>query len=252
MAMPVVLVTLAYLIGSIPSGYLLVSVIKGMDVRCHGSHSIGATNVCRVGGAWLGAATLIADVGKALAVVLLAGAAASSPHVIACTAFGAMAGHAYSFWMFISERRFSEGKSVACALGVLLGLSLLGALPWVVVIAPVGVWLVGLVGPRVLTGSWPPISPATMAAAFSLPLFASAAQPVKAYSVLAAAMTMLILVRHKNNIRRLLARTEPRLSDRLSRASIVAATRGGVSTPRARARKRPLLGHDDAQEANSL
>ena len=243
MVMSLVLVILAYLIGSIPCGYLLVGAAKGIDVRCHGSHSIGAINVCRVGGIWLGAVTLLADAGKALAVVLLAGATGSSPHTIACTAFAVMVGHAYSFWMVISERRFSEGKSVACALGVLTALSLLGALPWHVAAAPVGVWVVGLIMPRVLTGQWPPISPATMTAAISVPAFASVAQASQTYVVLAVAMSVLILVRHKSNIRRLLAGTEPRLTDRPSRASAVAPTGDRVGGRRAETRKTAVAGH---------
>jgi glycerol-3-phosphate acyltransferase PlsY len=142
-----------------------------------------------------------------------------------------MVGHAYSFWLFLRERRFSEGKSVACALGVLAGLSCAGALPWHTPAAVLGVWLAGLLGPRVIGGRWSPISPATMAAAVALPVVVYAARPAEAYFALAVATAALILVRHKGNIRRLLAGTEPALDRRLSPAPF---PKGERRDPRAR------------------
>ncbi len=204
-----VLCLLAYLVGSIPSGYLLVWATRRVDVRDHGSHNVGTINVFRVGGLWLGLVTLLADIGKALGIVLLAAAVTPSVWTVASAAFLVMVGHAYSAWFLLQERRFSEGKSVACALGVLLGLVILGALPWWVAVAPVGVWVAGLLGPRLLAGRWWPISPATMAATVAIPIAVWAARPAPAYLALAVAMAALILVRHKNNIRRLLAGTEP-------------------------------------------
>lgn len=141
---------LAYLVGSIPSGYLLVRATRRLDVRDYGSHNVGAINVVRVGGLWLGFVTLLADMGKALGIVLLAATVVPSVWTVACAAFLVMVGHAYSAWFFLQERRFSEGKSVACALGVLLGLVSLGALSWWVVVAPVAVWVIGLLGPRLM------------------------------------------------------------------------------------------------------
>lgn len=207
---------LAYLVGSIPSGYLLVRATCQRDVRDYGSHNVGAINVFRVGGLWPGLVTLLADMGKALGIVLLAGTVAPSVWTIACAAFLVMVGHAYSAWFLLQERRFSEGKSVACALGVLLGLVILGALPWWAVVAPVAVWVTGLLGPRLLTGRWYWISPATMAATVSIPLAVWAAHPATAYFSLSVGMAVLILLRHPNNIRRLLAGTEPRLGEPLS------------------------------------
>lgn len=204
----------AYVVGSIPSGYLLVRAFRKLDVRDYGSQNVGAINVFRVGGPGLGLLTLLADAGKALMVVLIAAAIAPSAGTIASAAFLVMVGHAYSAWFLLTERRFSEGKSVACCLGCLIGLAWVGAsyMPLV----PVGVWAAGLLGPRVLTGRWCCISPATMAAAISVPLAVSAARPATPYMILAVAMAALVLVRHKNNIRRLLAGTEPRLGQPVS------------------------------------
>jgi glycerol-3-phosphate acyltransferase PlsY len=237
MLTPAALCLLAYMIGSVPSGYLLIRAVRKVDVRQYGSHSIGAINVCRVGGVWLGAATLLADAGKALVVVLLARALVSSPWVIASVSILVMVGHAYSLWLVLAEGRFSEGKSVACALGVLFGLSLMRAVSWYVAVVPVGVWLSGLVGPRLLTGRWSYISPATMAATVSLPLAAFLAQAGAAYLGLSAAMAVLILVRHRSNVRRLLAGTEPRLGDRLSSKAVPSASGRQASVPRSEIRR---------------
>ena len=189
-------------------------------MRDYGSHNVGAINVFRVGGRWLGLLTLLCDVGKALGIVLLAAAVAASPWAVAAAAFMVMVGHAYSAWFFVRERRFSEGKSVACALGVLVGAIYIGALPWQVAAAVVGVWLTGLVGPRLLTGRWSYISLATMSATVSIPVAVWLARPPSAYLALSMAMAALILVRHTNNIKRLRAGSEPRLGERLQHPSI--------------------------------
>jgi glycerol-3-phosphate acyltransferase PlsY len=204
----------AYLVGSIPSGYLLIRAAKGVDVRRYGSHNVGAINVVRVGGPTLGLMTLCADVGKAAGTVFATRALALSASVIAAAAFLVMAGHAYSIWFLVTERRFSEGKSVASGLGVMLGLAGIGVLSWPLALAPLGVWLCGLLIPRLVTGRWWHISPATMLATITMPVAVWVAHPASSYLILAVAMATLILVRHKNNIRRLRNGTEPRLGER--------------------------------------
>jgi len=202
---------LAYLIGSIPCGYLLIRAIKGLDVRAYGSHNVCAINVARVGGVWLGLVTLLADTGKAAATVIVLRALAMPATMIAAAAFLVMLGHSYSVWFLIRERRFAEGKGVACALGVMVGLALIRLLPWRLALAPVGLWVLGLLAPRVLAGRWYSISPVTMAVSACLPVFVWAAHPPRPYLILSVAMAALILLRHRNNIRRLIAGTEPRL-----------------------------------------
>jgi len=205
---------LAYLVGSIPSGYLLVRTLRRLDVRRYGSHNVGAINVFRVGGPWLGLGTLLADTGKALCMVVLASALGLSPWGIAVTGLIVMLGHAYSAWFYLREHRFSEGKSVASCLGVLIGWATVGALPWPAAATPLAVWIAALLAPRLLTGHWPCISPATMSATVSVPVVVALSHAGPAFATISAFMALLILVRHKHNIQRLLTGTEPRLGER--------------------------------------
>jgi glycerol-3-phosphate acyltransferase PlsY len=223
---------LAYLVGSIPFGYLLVRAMRGKDVRGYGSHNMGAINVARVGGVWLGVATLIADVGKAMATVLGARRLSMPASVIAAAAFLVMVGHAYSLWFLLRDGRFAEGKSVACALGIMIGLARLSVLPWRLALAPLGLWVFGLLAPRLLAGRWYWISPVTMLASVCIPAAVWAAHPPRPYLVLSVAMAALILVRHGNNIRRLIAGTEPRLGGRPAQVAggeSLAGARGHVA-----------------------
>jgi len=204
----------AYLVGSIPFGFLLVRTARGLDVRDYGSHNTGAINVFRVGGPLLGLVTLLLDIGKAIIVVLVSHILIPNAWIVALACFLVMLGHAYSVWFCLLEQRFSEGKSVASGLGILIGLASLGQVPWQVAVIPVGIWLIGLIGPRLIAGRWSPISPATMAATISIPLAGWIFGVAPVYLTLLAAMAALILVRHKNNILRLIAGTEPRLGQR--------------------------------------
>jgi len=218
MVTTVAFLLLAYLAGSIPSGYLFVRATRSLDVRNYGSHSVGAINVIRVGGMWLGLLTLVADAGKALGVVLATAGLGLPPAAVAAAAFLAMIGHAYPPWFLVRDGRFSGGKSVACGLGVLIGLAHVGVLPWRLALAPLAVWICALAAPRPLTGRWYWISPATMLASACVPLAVWSAHPGRAYLLLSVGMAALILVKHKDNIRRLRAGTEPRLGERLREA----------------------------------
>jgi len=237
---------LAYLVGSIPFGYVLVRVVKGLDVRDHGSHNMGAINVGRVGGMWLGIATLVADAGKAMAMVLLAHRLAMPASVVAAAAFLVMAGHAYSLWFLLRDGRFAEGKGVACALGVMIGLAQVNVLPWPSALAPLSLWALGLVAPRVLFGRWYWISPVTMLASACIPAAVWAAHPPGPYLFLSVAMVALILARHRNNIRRLIAGTEPRLGERLTELG------SGIPTGAARGRQGPRHGSAPRPESSRL
>lgn len=115
---------IAYLLGSIPFGYLLVRTVKHEDIRATGSGNIGATNVARSGSKWLGILTLVLDALKGFLAVVIAQKIAemhSYPdayRVAAAAALAAVIGHVFPVWL-----GFKGGKGVATALGVFLALS---------------------------------------------------------------------------------------------------------------------------------
>lgn len=205
----------AYLIGSVPTGYLLVKLCLGMDVREHGSHGTGAINVLRVGGPKLALPTLALDLGKAWLVVWLAVATGLPQWHVALCALAVLVGHAYSLWFLLREGRFAEGKCVAATLGVLIGLVHARMVPWPCAVLPLGVWVVGIIGPRLVLGRWLPLSVATMAAVLSVPVVVWSMTGDEAWRVLALAMPVLVLIRHKNNLRRLHAGTESTAAEAL-------------------------------------
>ncbi|MCX5945538.1 MAG: glycerol-3-phosphate 1-O-acyltransferase PlsY [Cyanobacteria bacterium] len=203
-----ILLTLAagYLLGSIPSGYLAGRWIQGVDIRSLGSGSTGATNVLRVFGKGPALAVFLVDVLKGTVAVLLAkvllqpdGLAATSDWWVVAAGLTALAGHSWSLWL-----GGTGGKAVATGLGMLLGL-----VP-AVGLACFGIFLATLSLSRI-------VSLASVVAALSLPLlmlgsFAAAGSGLRpAYVVLALLTTLLVVWRHRSNLQRLLAGTEPKL-----------------------------------------
>ncbi len=190
-----------YLLGSIPFGYLIVRAAKGTDVRDAGSGNIGATNVNRVAGAGAGLATLLLDVAKGYFAVWLADRMTSGDiGWMAVMGLAAVVGHLFPVWL-----RFHGGKGVATALGVFVPLC------WMAVAAAAVVWLV-------VVSIWRYVSLASVVAAGLLPvctylLYAPGTHhaPPLSLSYCTAIVSILIIVKHRENIRRLLAGTENRL-----------------------------------------
>ncbi|MBP1806567.1 glycerol-3-phosphate 1-O-acyltransferase PlsY [Rubellimicrobium aerolatum] len=185
---------LGYLLGSVPFGLLLTRALGLGDVRAIGSGNIGATNVLRTGSKTAAAATLLLDGGKGAAAVLLARALAG-PDVALLAGFTAFLGHCFPVWL-----GFKGGKGVATFLGVLL------AAAWPVGVAACLTWLATAAGLRIS-------SLAALVAAVLAPLWAVLlGRPEVA--ALALGLALLILIRHRANIARLLAGTEPRIGRR--------------------------------------
>ena len=200
-----------YLLGSIPSGYLAGRWLKGLDIREHGSGSTGATNVLRVLGKGPALAVFLVDVLKGTAAVLLAKLLLESlgtplgpgawriDSAVVAAGLAALAGHSWPVWL-----RWRGGKAVATALGLLLGLT------WPVGLASFGTFLAVLTISRI-------VSLSSVAAAVALPLlmlgwFHTEATGIRwPYLVLALLTSLLVIWRHRSNITRLLAGTEPRL-----------------------------------------
>lgn len=202
----------AYLLGATPTGYLAGRLLKGIDLREHGSRSVGATNTLRILGPWPGLAVLVIDVLKGAAAVMLARAlldwlyaapsvtppagldqATWTPWAVCLAGLAALLGHARSIWL-----NFSGGKSVAAGLGVLLAMS------W-----PVGVG--GLAAFAVVVAIWRRVSLGSIVAAVVAIGLALALEQPLAYRLLVIAGGLYVIARHRANIERLLAGTEPRL-----------------------------------------
>lgn len=199
MASLVLPLVLAYLLGSIPFG-LLLGFLAGKDVRRHGSMNIGATNVWRVCGKAWGLAAFILDFLKGLAAVLLAGALATgvaAPYPGILAAIAAVAGHNFPVWL-----TFRGGKGVATSAGVVAGLM------WQPFFAAIAVFIATVAVFRYISLGSILASVALVAACFVfLPEPLGRDVPLLA---LAALLSVMVIVRHRQNISRLIAGTENR------------------------------------------
>jgi glycerol-3-phosphate acyltransferase PlsY len=186
------LIAFAYLCGSIPTG-VLVSRRRGVDPRDIGSGNIGATNVARAAGRTAGLVTLAGDAAKGLIPILVASRVGVSHPALTLVGLAAFLGHLYSCFL-----GFDGGKGVATALGVFLGLAPLGTAMLI------GMFLLVLTFTRY-------VSLASMLAAItSAPLLLALGYPRETVAV-ALVIGVLVTFRHRDNIRRLRFRTEPRI-----------------------------------------
>jgi acyl phosphate:glycerol-3-phosphate acyltransferase len=199
MAGPLLAFLLAYGLGSIPFGILLTRFTGAGDLRKIGSGNIGATNVLRTGRKGLAAATLILDMLKGTAAVILAERLV--PGTAQLAAVGALLGHLYPVWL-----RFAGGKGVATLFGLIVAFSILGDLHW---IAPAA-YAVAWIGLLLLTRY---SSLAGMSAGLLAPLVAAILQRFD-LALLFLGLALLVLWKHRANLDRLLAGTEPRVGAR--------------------------------------
>jgi acyl phosphate:glycerol-3-phosphate acyltransferase len=191
------LAVIAYLIGSISFAVVASRAFRLPDPRTYGSHNPGATNVLRSGKKAAAALTLLGDSLKGWVAVLIAAAFADSHSIELAKALAALAavlGHMYPVF-----HRFQGGKGVATALGVLFGLN-----PYVA-LGTAATWLVIFVFFRI--SSLAALVAALFAPFFTLILY-NAAHP---YLASVAVIAVLLIWRHRSNIRNLLAGTEGRL-----------------------------------------
>lgn len=199
----------AYFLGSIPTAYLVGKGLYGLDIRELGSRSVGATNALRVLGAWPALAVLLVDVLKGVAAIVLArwlcsqmlapDQQTSTPWTVGLAGLAALLGHSRSIWL-----KFSGGKSVATGLGVVLALS------WPVALGALAAFGVVMAVFRIVSlGS-------ILAAVMAIVLICGLEQPLP-YRLLVVAGGVYVVVRHRANIKRLLAGTEPRIGHSLGR-----------------------------------
>jgi glycerol-3-phosphate acyltransferase PlsY len=196
-------IPLAYFLGSIPFGYILVKTFRKQDIRATGSGNIGATNVARSGAKGLAIATLLLDLGKAFAAVKIAQHIAPGNYSLAvAAAVAAILGHVFPVWL-----GFRGGKGVASALGIFLALS------WPTALAAAAIFIIVFALTRY-------VSLASIISAAALPLFAFHFIHVRTPIVIAGVLfiPLLIIVKHHQNIRRLLSGTENRFGSRKAAA----------------------------------
>lgn len=179
-----------YLLGSIPFAYLVSNLFGLGDIRHVGSGNVGATNVLRTGNKLAAALTLIGDVGKGVAAVLIAKQFGELPAMAAAT--GAFTGHVFPVWL-----GFKGGKGLATFIGILFALNVPVAL--------------------IVCATWILVALVTQISSLSA-LVAAVASPIYMlffgswqYAVGAALLAALIFVTHRDNIRRLIAGQEPRI-----------------------------------------
>jgi glycerol-3-phosphate acyltransferase PlsY len=189
---PILVLAIAYLLGAIPFGYLLVKWKTGADVRSSGSGNIGATNVLRTTGRAAGITTLLLDIAKGFAAVWLAGRlTGGDPLWTSAAALAVMGGHAFPVFL-----GFHGGKAVASFVGAFLCLAPLPLAAVIVVFVAV-------------VARYRFISLASITGAATLPLAVWLIDHPSIYVVLAAAMGgAFIIYRHKENIVRLRAGKE--------------------------------------------
>jgi glycerol-3-phosphate acyltransferase PlsY len=194
-----------YLLGSVPFGLVLARMAGYGDIRKIGSGSIGATNVLRTGNKPIALATLLLDSGKgAIAVLVLR--AVWGPDTALVAGFGALLGHLFPVWL-----GFKGGKGVATVLGTLL------AIAWPIGLAACATWLlVALVFRYSSLASLVAVAAAPFHAWYLPRLWAPGAEMGGDLQLagFAAAVAVLVWIKHESNIRRLLVGTEPKIGQK--------------------------------------
>jgi glycerol-3-phosphate acyltransferase PlsY len=192
---PLLLFALAfgYLLGSIPFGLILTRMAGLGDVRSIGSGNIGATNVLRTGNKKLAAATLLLDMLKGTAAVLIAGTAAPEAAIVA--GLGAFLGHIFPVWL-----KFKGGKGVATYLGVLLGLFWQGALIFA------AVWLIVAYATR-----YSSLAALISAVVVPIALYFIGLHQIAALFVI---LTIIVFIKHRANIQRLVSGMEGKIGSK--------------------------------------
>jgi glycerol-3-phosphate acyltransferase PlsY len=199
------ILAIAYLLGSIPFGYILVRIFRKEDIRATGSGNIGATNVVRSGAKGLGILTLLLDLLKAFAAVKIAahfapGSPGFPSDLAVAAGIAAVLGHVFPIWL-----GFKGGKGVASALGVFLAVAPLAAL------CSLGVFIVVFAITRY-------VSLASIVAAALMPVFCLLWMPDRSPVFVGGIifLALLVISKHHANIARLMQGTESRFGRKKS------------------------------------
>ena len=190
------LLAIGYLLGSMPNGYLAGRWLKGIDLRQCGSGSTGATNVLRNVGKGPALVVFLLDVGKGALAVLLAKSFGLNDWVQVLAGLAALAGHIWPVWL-----GWKGGKAVATGLGMFLGLA------WPVGLACFGLFMAVISLSRI-------VSLSSVVAAIGLPVLMVLAGASGASISVSVVASVMVLWRHRSNIERLIAGTEPKIGQK--------------------------------------
>ena len=204
MILTVSAIILSYLVGAIPAGYVVSKLYKGIDIRSHGSGNIGFTNVLRVLGIVPGAIVLLADIGKGMAAVLLISrlggtqSSALTPYMRELCGGFAIIGHIWTVFL-----KFRGGKGVSTCLGVFTGIF------WQAGLISLAVWLIAVGVTRYVS-----LGSVLLCVSFCVAVFVTGGDYVWGMRIMALAVTVIVIYRHKGNIQRLIKGEERKFGHR--------------------------------------
>jgi len=189
-----------YLLGSVPTGYVMGRLLRGIDVRDYGSKRMGGTNVLRTLGLRVAAFVMVVDIAKGTAAVLIARAISDEPYVQAVAGLAAVAGHVWPVYV-----GFRGGRGVGTSFGALLAMNPLASLALI----PLAIAVLAISRYMSLMS----VGMAPVAAALFLALAVAGVHPY-AYAVFALVVAALIVALHRDNIERLLSGTERKIGQK--------------------------------------
>jgi len=204
-------ITISYLIGSIPTAYIFVRFLKGVDIRQVGSGNVGATNASRILGKPLGITVLLLDIFKGFLVVFFMGnfivprvESISGDVIRMLLGLSCIYGHNWTIFL-----AFKGGKGVATTIGVLLGLAVKISGLMLIFCLVISTWLLVFIVSGI-------ISLSSVIAGISLPIFMILFKKPPALIILSLILSLFIILRHKENLKRLSCGKEPRFNFRKS------------------------------------
>ena len=194
--MNISIILISYLLGSIPTGFLIGKYLKNIDIRLIGSGSTGATNVLRNVGKWPALFVFIIDVGKGLISVKIAQYYADQSLIEVLAGISAISGHIWPIWL-----KGKGGKAVATGLGMFLALS------WKVGLASLGIFLIVLAKSKF-------VSLSSISAALLLPIFMflNIGNFLHPYFIISLIVSLLVIWKHRTNINRLIKGEESKIN----------------------------------------
>lgn len=196
--MGVISIIIGYLLGSVPTGIIVTKWIRGIDIRNYGSGSTGATNVLRTTGKKAAAIVFAADILKGVLSIFIAQSLSGSPWWVGLAGLMAVVGHNFPIFS-----QFRGGKGVATALGIFISLFPLSTL------MALGLWIICI-------AVWRYVSLGSIISAALIPVLSLITIKPGPYLLFTCLISLLIIYRHKDNIKRLLEGKESKLGEKSS------------------------------------